>query len=111
MSLLSIPDTPNDITPQWITEALYSTDTFPNAVVTSLCIEPVAELTCAGQLARLHLCFSQPKSTLPSTLVVKLHAPDEPMRAKTRPFTPDKQEILLAHVKIECISMLERVLI
>ena len=37
MSLLSIPDTPNDITPQWITEALYSTDTFPNAVVTSLC--------------------------------------------------------------------------
>ena len=94
MSLLSIPDTPNDITPQWITEALYSTDTFPNAVVTSLCIEPVAELTCAGQLARLHLCFSQPKSTLPSTLVVKLHAPDEPMRAKTRPFTPDKQEIL-----------------
>lgn len=94
MSLLSIPDTPNDITPQWLTDALYSTGTFPNAVVTSLCIEPIAEFTCAGQLARLHLSFSQPKSTLPSTLVAKLHAPDEPIRAKTRPFTPDKQEIL-----------------
>ena len=94
MALLSIPNTPNDITPQWLTEALYSIDILPNAIVTSLCIEPIAEFTCAGQLARLHLSFSQPKSTLPSTLVAKLHAPDEPMRAKTRPFTPDKQEIL-----------------
>ena len=94
MSLLSIPDTLIDITPQWLTETLYSTDTFPNAVVTSLCIEPIAEFTCAGQLARLHLSFNQPKSTLPSTLVAKLHAPDEPIRAKTRPFTPDQHEIL-----------------
>ncbi|MDD9975633.1 MAG: hypothetical protein OXU27_16605, partial [Candidatus Poribacteria bacterium] len=55
---------------------------------------PIAEFTCAGQLARLHLSFNQPQSTLPSTLVAKLHAPDEPLRAKTRPFTPDKCEIL-----------------
>ena len=75
MALLSIPNTPNDITPQWLTEALYSIDILPNAIVTSLCIEPIAEFTCAGQLARLHLSFSQPKSTLPSTLVAKLHAP------------------------------------
>ena len=82
MVLLSIPNTPNDITPQWLTEALRSTDTSLNVAVTSLCIKPIAELTCAGQLARLHLSFSQPQSTLPSRLVVKLHAPDEPMRAK-----------------------------
>lgn len=86
MELLTIPDTPNDITPQWLTEALSSTGAFPDVVVSSLCIEPIAELTCAGQLARLHLRFSQPQSTLPSTLIIKLHAPDEPMRAKTRPF-------------------------
>ncbi len=94
MAPLSIPDTPNDITPQWLTEALYSTGAPPNAIVTSLCIEPIAELTCAGQLARLHLRFSQSHSTLPSTLIAKLHAPDELLRAKTRPFTPDKHEIL-----------------
>lgn len=95
MALSSIPpNTPKDITPQWLTEALYSTGIPPNVVVTSLRIEPIAELTCAGQLARLYLSFSQPQSTLPSTLVVKLHAPDEPLRAKTRPFTPDKREIL-----------------
>lgn len=94
MALLSIPNIPDDITPQWLTEALCSTETLPNVVVTLLCIEPIAELTCAGQLARLHLSFSQPQSTLSSTLVVKLHAPDEPLRAKTRPFTPDKREIL-----------------
>jgi len=94
VALLSIPNTPDDITPQWLTEALCSTRTLPNVVVTSLRIEPIAELTCAGQLARLHLSFSQSQSTLPSTLVVKLHAPDEPLRAKTRPFTPDKREIL-----------------
>ena len=94
MSLLSIPNTPKDITPQWLTEALSSTGTLPNVVVTSLFIEPIAELTCAGQLARLHLSFNQLQSTLPSTLVAKLHAPDEPLRAKTRPFTPDKCEIL-----------------
>ena len=90
MALLSIPNTPGDITPQWLTEALCSS----NVVVTSLFIEPIAELTCAGQLARLHLSFSQSQSTLPSTLVAKLHAPDEPLRAKTRPFMPDKCEIL-----------------
>ncbi|MDE0469846.1 MAG: phosphotransferase [Candidatus Poribacteria bacterium] len=94
MDPLSIPNTLNDITPQWLTEALCSTGTLPNVVVTSLCIEPIAEFTCAGQLARLHLSFNQPQSTLPSTLVAKLHAPDEPLRAKTRPFTPDKCEIL-----------------
>ena len=94
MALLSIPNTPDDITPQWLTEALSSTGVPPNVVVTSLRIEPIAELTCAGQLARLHLSFSQPQSTLPRTLVAKLHAPDEPLRAKTRPFTPDKCEIL-----------------
>lgn len=94
MDLLSIPETPNDITSQWLTEALRSTGIPLNAIVTSLRIEPIAELTCAGQLARLHLRFSQSQSTLPSTLIAKLHAPDEPMRAKTRPFTPDKHEIL-----------------
>ena len=94
MDLLNIPDTPNDITPQWLTEALRSTDIPLNAIVSSLCIEPIAELTCAGQLARLHLNFSQPQSILPCTLIAKLHAPDEPLRAKTRPFTPDKHEIL-----------------
>ena len=94
MDLLSIPDTPNDITSQWLTEALCSTGRLWDAVVTSLRIEPIAELTCAGQLARLHLSFGQFQSTLPSTLIAKLHAPDEPMRAKTRPFTPDKHEIL-----------------
>ncbi|MDE0399096.1 MAG: phosphotransferase [Candidatus Poribacteria bacterium] len=94
MALLSIPNTPDDITPQWLTEALCSTRIPPNVVVTSLRIEPIAELTCAGQLARLHLSFSQPQSILPRTLVAKLHAPDEPLRAKTRPFTPDKCEIL-----------------
>ena len=94
MTLLSIPNTPDDITPQWLTEALCSTGIPPNVVVASLRIEPIAEFTCAGQLARLHLSFSQSQSTLPGTLVVKLHAPDEPLRAKTRPFTPDKREIL-----------------
>lgn len=94
MALLSIPDTPNDITPQWLTDALCSIDTSLNVVVTSLCIEPIAELTCAGQLARLHISFNQPQLTLPSRLIVKLHAPDEPIRAKTRPFTPDQHEIL-----------------
>lgn len=94
MAPLSIPDTPNDITSQWLTDTLRSTGKLPNAVVTSLCIEPIAELTSAGQLARLHPSFSQPQSTLPKTLIAKLHAPDEPLRSKTRPFTPDKCEIL-----------------
>ena len=94
MALLSIPNTADDITPQWLTEALCSTGIPPNVVVTSVHIEPIAEFTCAGQLARLHLNFSQSQSTLPGMLVVKLHAPDEPLRAKTRPFTPDKREIL-----------------
>ena len=94
MTLLDIPNTPKDITPQWLTEALCSTGKLPNTVVTSLYIEPIAELTCAGQLARLHLSFSQSQLTPPSALIVKLHASDEFLRAKTRPFTPDKHEIL-----------------
>lgn len=94
MTLLSIPNTPLDITSQWLNEALSSTKTFSNVVVTSLRIEPIAELTCVGQLARLHLDFSQPCSTLPNKMIAKLHAPDEILRAKTRLFTPDKCEIL-----------------
>ena len=70
MDLLSIPDTPKDITPQWLTEALCSTGISLNAVVTSLRIEPIAELTCAGQLARLHLSFSQSQPTLPNTCLL-----------------------------------------
>ena len=94
MAPLSIPSTLNDITPQWLTEALCLTETSLDIVVTSLRIEPIAELSCAGQLARLYFSFNQSQLTLPNTLVVKLHAPDEPLRAKTRPFTPDKREIL-----------------
>ena len=94
MTLFSIPNTPLDITSQWLTEALSSTKMFSNVVVTSLRIEPIAELTCDGQLARLHLSFSQPQSAPPNKLIAKLHAPDEPLRAKTRILTPDKCEIL-----------------
>lgn len=94
MTLLGIPTTPLDITSQWLTEALSSTKMFSNVVVTSLRIEPIAELTCDGQLARLHLSFNQPQSALPNKLIAKLHAPDEPLRAKTRILTPDKCEIL-----------------
>ena len=94
MTFLSIPNTPNAITSQWLTEAFRSTGKFRNVIVTSIRTEPIAELTCAGQLVRLHLSFNRTQSMLPSTLVAKLHAPDEPMRAKTRPFTPDKREIL-----------------
>lgn len=53
-----------------------------NIVVTSLRIEPIAELTCAGQLARLHLSFNRPQSKLPSRLVAKLQAPDDIMAFK-----------------------------
>jgi hypothetical protein len=105
MALLSIPNTPEDITPQWLTEALSSTAGLPNVVVTSLCIEPISELTCAGQLARLHLSFNQPQSKLPSRLVAKLHAPDESLRAKTRPFTPDKCEILFYQQLVDEIPL------
>lgn len=94
MTHLSIPNTPLDITSQWLNEALSSTKTFSNVVVTSLRIEPIAELTCVGQLARLHLNFSHPRSTLPKKLITKLHAPDEILRAKTRLYMPDKCEIL-----------------
>ncbi len=94
MTLLSIPNTPLDITSHWLTAALVSTNTFSNVGIASLRIEPIAELTCDGQLARLHLGFNQPQSELPKKLIAKLHAPDEPLRAKTRLPTPDKCEIL-----------------
>ena len=42
MTFLNIPNAPKDITPQWLTEALYSTGTPPDIVVTSLYIEPIA---------------------------------------------------------------------
>ena len=93
MSPLSIPDSPLDITPQWLNEALSTTNTFSNVVVTSLQIEPIAKLTSVGQLARLHLKLSHPRSSLPKKLIAKLHAPDEIQRAKTRLYMPDKSEI------------------
>ena len=105
MAPLSIPNTLNDITPQWLTEALCLPETSLDVVVTSLRIEPIAELSCAGQLARLYFSFSQSQLTLPNTLVVKLHAPDEPLRVKTRPFTPDKREILFYQQLVDEIPL------
>ena len=54
MPKLKIPSTPEDITPQWLTEALRSTNTITDIRVKSVTVEPLVEgQGNTTQLARL----------------------------------------------------------
>lgn len=80
MSGLTIPRTPEDMTPEWLTAALRSTDTITGSSVTSLDLQPdiAAGAGFMGQLARATLHYDKPEPSAPASLIAKFptYGPD-----------------------------------
>jgi hypothetical protein len=78
----SIPETTNEITSQWLTQMLHEHNVAPESVqVTGFTItDPGVSDSFAGQIARLHLTYNQGNPGLPTTMILKLHAPEPQLR-------------------------------
>ncbi len=78
---MNIPNGLQEITSEWLTEALRSTRTITNAAVTSFEAEALGEgQGFAGALARLHVEYDKNEAGAPRSLVVKLPTDNPVMR-------------------------------
>ena len=77
---LTIPRTPVDLTPDWLTAALRETGSIKESTVTSFEMEPdiAAGAGFMGQLARVELRYDRPEPDAPASLIAKFptYAPD-----------------------------------
>lgn len=81
MAKLKIPAGPQELTPEWVTQALRQTGTITNATVRSFDTEIIAEgVGLIGQLARLKLDYDGPEAGAPRSLVAKFPAAAEENR-------------------------------
>ena len=73
--MTSFPTTIGEITPEWLTDALRSTDVISDATVTSVDTEILGEgAGFIGELARLTLDYDQPEVGSPISLIAKIPA-------------------------------------
>jgi hypothetical protein len=73
MSSITIPRTPEDVTAEWLTDALRGTKTITKSSVTSFDLEPdiAAGRGFMGQLARIGLRYDQPEPGAPASVIAK----------------------------------------
>ena len=84
MTELTIPAGPDEITPQWLTEALRSTGTLSHANIVGLQSERLGVgQGFVGQVYRFTLEYGTPEDGSPQSLVAKLSSPDPDLRALT----------------------------
>ena len=81
MTDMNIPNSVQEITSEWLTDALRSTGTITDATVTLLKAEALGEgQGFAGALARLHVEYDKNEAGAPTSLVVKLPTDNPVMR-------------------------------
>jgi hypothetical protein len=74
---LQIPESPADITPAWLTEALRAGGAIKDAAVASASYETLGEgAGFIGQIARFTLSYDRPNAGAPATLIAKLPSLD-----------------------------------
>lgn len=89
--MLSIADTPEALTPEWLTAALTASGTISGARVAAAVVRPLG----TGQMCdsvRVHLRY-EPADAGPATLVAKLPAADEGSRATAIAFRSYEKEV------------------
>ena len=75
MPELTIPSGPQELTREWLTDALRATGTIKNAAVQSFDMQPIGEGTgLIGQLAQVSLHYDSPEEGAPDSLVAKFPA-------------------------------------
>ena len=77
----TIPITPEEITPEWLTHALRESEILVKATVESVDIEAVGEGRGAlSQIVRLNITYDHYETHAPESLIAKLSLPDPEMR-------------------------------
>ena len=77
-----IPEGPQALTSEWLTETLRQTRIIKNSAVTSFQTQPMGEEGegITGQLARVTLTYDQMEPIAPMTLIAKFHSADQSAR-------------------------------
>lgn len=75
---MTIPTTPNEITTQWLTSALRTTQVIQRTQIVHVVAEPLPSFT--SQLLRLHLSYTTDEPGAPHTLLAKLPTTDPARR-------------------------------
>ena len=77
-----IPDGPQALTSEWLTQALRQNGTITSAAVTSFQTEAIGAEGegITGQTARVKLVYDSDETTAPHTLIAKFHAADSTVR-------------------------------
>ena len=77
----AIPDRPEAISPEWLTDRLRASGALTSAAVASLDCEPISEgMGFAGVVARLTPTYTRSEPGAPETLVVKMASPHDSTR-------------------------------
>ena len=82
MARIPIPQSPQEITPNWLTRILRRSGVVPDNVdvVHVSTSDPGREASYAGFVARLTLTYNPPSTRLPPTIIAKLPAPERLIR-------------------------------
>jgi len=84
---LSIPSTPDSISPAWLTAALRRAGAVEHATVAAISVSPVAAGSgFVGQVSRLHIEYDRKESGAPATMFAKLSSADPAVRKQLRAF-------------------------
>ena len=77
-----IPDGPQALTSEWLTQALRQTETITSAAVSSFQTQAIGAEGegITGQTARVKLVYDSDETTAPHTLIAKFHAADSTIR-------------------------------
>ena len=83
MATLNIPSAPQEITPEWLTDALRETGAIKQATVTSFDMEPdiAAGTGFLGQLARVTPNYDRQEGGAPQSIIAKFPTPSAEWRA------------------------------
>ena len=85
MTRLPIPDGPDALTSEWLTEALRHAGVLGPAAVASFEVERATATTgLLSRLSRIRMTYDRRDSGAPATLIVKFHLPEAELRAFVR---------------------------
>ena len=104
---MKIPISPEDLTSEWLTEALREGGAINQVRVTSVATEVMGDeegLTGTGQMARLRLTFDRAEADAPQSLVAKLSSPDPVHRAELHALEMYEREVLSGVGKPGCFA-------
>jgi hypothetical protein len=86
MRNLNIPDSPEAITPEWLTQALQSTGTINSAMVASCEALEIGEgVGFTGRIFRVQIAYKKEETDAPQSLVIKFPSADRTLRGNFWP--------------------------